>query len=235
MSKNTAATTPTYLLPVATFYVAMQLLSDITAGKLIVLAGQTVSITVLYFPLTFLLSDILTEVYGYASARRVLCLVLACSVLGSGISLLVTTMPPAPHFPSDQAYKEVFSIVPRIVVAGWLATWCGETINNYVLALMKVRTNGRHFWLRAIASTMVGQLANTSLFYGVGLSGELPAQLLLHSIITAWLFKVAIEAVCLPITTQIVKHLKQREGFDHFDTATDRNPLPLTINPARII
>lgn len=218
-----------YLLPIATLYVAAQILSDVTAGKLISLAGLSVSITVIYFPVTFLLSDVLTEVYGYAQARRVVWMVLACSIFGAAISLLVSLLPPAPHFLTNQAYKEVLSMVPRVVLAGWIATWCGEMSNSFVLAKMKLLTSGRHFWARAMASTLAGQFINTALFYGIGLSGTLPSDVLVHSVAGAWLFKVGIELVFLPLTVVVVKFLKKVERLDHFDTDTDFSPLRVSL------
>src|SRR5688572_16211030 len=118
----------------------MQLVSDVTAGKLMSVGGYGVSVTVLYFPITYIFADILTEVYGYARARAVLWTVLICSILAGLVYQLVVALPPAVGFDANEAYTRVFSQVPRILLGGWLAVFAGEILNDYVLAKLKVLT-----------------------------------------------------------------------------------------------
>lgn len=124
-------------------YVAMQLISDVTAGKIISLGGFPVSVTVLYFPVTYIFADVLTEVYGYSRARRALWIVLACSVLAGLVYQLVVYLPPAEGFDANDAYTRVLGSVPRILLGGWIAVFAGEICNDFVLAKMKVWTKGK--------------------------------------------------------------------------------------------
>jgi uncharacterized integral membrane protein (TIGR00697 family) len=126
----------------------MQLVSDVTAGKIINFAGFPVSVTVLYFPITYIFSDILTEVYGYARARSVLWTVLICSVLAGLLYQLVVYLPPAAGFSDNPAYTRVLGSVPRILLGGWIAVFAGEILNNYVLAKIKIVSNGRYLWIQ---------------------------------------------------------------------------------------
>lgn len=214
-----------YLGLITVFYVTMQLVSDVTAGKLISFFGYAVSVTVLYFPFTYIFSDILTEVYGYARARAVLWTVVACSILAGLIYQLVVILPPPSGFTANEAYTRVFRQVPRILVGGWLAVFSGEILNNYILARMKILTKGRFLWTRTIGSTLVGQLVNTIVFYVIGLYGVIPTALLAQAVLVGWLLKTGVEVVMTPITYFVVGALKRLERVDYFDTATNFNPL----------
>ena len=216
-----------YLGLITALYVAMQLISDITAGKIIQLFIFPVSATVLYFPITYIFSDILTEVYGYARARSVVWTVLSCSVLAGVIYQLVVYLPPAVGFDANDAYARVLGSVPRILLGGWIAVWAGGILNDYILAKMKVWTNGKHLWTRTIGSTVVGEFANTVLFYTIALYAVLPNNLLVASILSGWLIKVGVETVLTPWTYWVVHKLKKLEGEDYYDRDTNFNPLIL--------
>lgn len=213
-----------YLTLITVLYVTLQLVSDVTAGKIIQVVWFPVSITVIYFPLTYIFADVLTEVYGYAVGRRVLWIVLLCSVLAAALYQFVVFLPPAPGFEKNAGYVQVFGQVPRVVIGSWVAIFFGEIFNNYVLAKMKVWTNGKHLWTRLLASTVFGQLVNTALFYSIALFGVLPTNLLIESILSGWIIKVVVETLLIPVTYWIVKHLKEIEGEDFFDRKTDFNP-----------
>jgi queuosine precursor transporter len=214
-----------YFWPIVLAYITFQLVSDVTAGKIIQIGPAQVSVTVLYFPFTYVISDVLTEVYGYARARRVLWLVMASSVTAGLIYQLVVVLPPAASFNNDAAYATVFGQVPRILVAGWLAVFAGDIANNYVLAKMKIWTKGRWLWTRTIGSTLVGQFVNTAIFYLGALSGILPSNILLTAIFWAWLAKVAVEVLATPLTYAVVGFLKRREGLDYYDYQTNFSPI----------
>lgn len=209
---------------ITVLYVTMQLVSDVSAGKIIQLIAMPVSITVLYFPLTFIFADVLTEVYGYSYARRVLWTVMLCAFLAGMMYQLVVYIPPAPGFPNNDAYVTVFGIVPRILLGSWAAVFAGEILNDYVLAKMKVWTDGKYLWSRLVGSTVAGQFVNTALFYAIGLYGVLPDELLVNSIISGWFLKVIVEILLIPITYWIVAKLKAIEQVDHFDRETNFNP-----------
>jgi queuosine precursor transporter len=216
-----------YLGLLTVLYVTMQLVSDVTAGKIVQLAAFPVSATVLYFPITYIFADILTEVYGYSQARRVLWTVLACSFIACCIYQLVVYLPPAPGFTGNAAYAQVLGQVPRILVGSWVAIFAGEILNNAVLAKMKVWTNGKHLWSRLVGSTVLGQFVNTALFYTIALFGILPTDLLINSILTGWVLKVLVEIALIPATYWLVAKLKAVEQEDYFDRDTDLNPFAI--------
>ncbi len=209
---------------ITVFYVTMQLVCDVTAGKIVQLFVFPVSVTVLYFPITFIFADVLTEVYGYAVARKTLWTVMACSITAGLIYQLVVFLPPAPGFAGNEAYTRVLGQVPRILLGAWIAVFAGEILNDFVLAKMKIWTDGKHLWSRLVGSTLVGQFVNTILFYTIALGGILPTALLIESILSGWLLKVVVEIVMIPATYVIVNKLKAIEQVDFFDRDTNFNP-----------
>jgi queuosine precursor transporter len=223
-SSDIKGTALKFYWPIILAYVTFQLISDVTAGKIIAIGPAVVSVTVLYFPFTYLISDILTEVYGFERARRALWLVLGCSVVAGLAYQLVVILPPGPGFEANEAYKSVFGVVPRVLIAGWIAVFAGDIVNNFVMSRMKVMTNGAHLWLRTILSTIAGQGVNTALFYVGALWGILPTDILLQAILWGWLIKSGIEALATPVTYAVVSALKRAEGFDAYDKSTDYNP-----------
>ncbi len=207
--------------------IAFQLISDATAAKIVLIFGFGVSVTVLYFPFTYIISDIITEVYGYARARQILWYTLLSSILAGVFYQIAVLVPAAPFFEQGDAYKTVFGIVPRVLVGGWLAVFCGDISNNYVLAKLKIVTKGKFLWLRTISSTVVGQFLNTAVFYVVALGGVLPNEVLFQGIIAGWIIKTAVEAALTPVTYVVVDRVKKLEGVDHYDRDTNFNPFSL--------
>lgn len=202
----------------------MQLVSDVTAGKITAVFGLPVSVTVLWFPITYIFADVLTEVYGYAVARSVVWTVFFSSIAAGLIYQLAVLAPPAAGFDANAAYARVLGSVPRILLGGWIAVWVGGILNDYVLAKMKIWTNGKYLWTRTIGSTIVGEFANTVLFYVIALYAVLPTGLLVASILTGWVIKVGVEAVCTPLTYLVVNRLKRLESVDYYDRTTNFNP-----------
>jgi uncharacterized integral membrane protein (TIGR00697 family) len=211
--------------PIVLAYVTFQLISDVTAGKVVALGPAVVSATVLYFPITYLISDVLTEVYGYERARRALWLVMASSVTAGIVYQIVIALPPGPGFDANDAYTRVFGQVPRVLLAGWIAVFVGDIANNYVMSRMKVWTDGRWLWTRTITSTVVGEGLNTVLFYVGALWGVLPTPILLGAIFWGWWIKVGVETVLTPLTYFVVGYVKRTEGIDVYDVDADYNPL----------
>lgn len=204
--------------------ITFQLISDATAGKIILFFGVGVSVTVLYFPVVYILSDIVTEVYGYALARTILWYTVAASVVAGMMYQLAVAVPAAPFFNEGPAYSTVFGLVPRILVGGWLAVFAGDISNNFILAKLKIATKGRWLWTRTIGSTLIGQLVNTAVFYVVALSGILPGSALLQAILFGWLIKTAVEVIMTPVTYIVVGKVKRIEGIDVYDDDTRFNP-----------
>jgi len=213
-----------FLSLITALYVTMQLVSDVTAGKITVVLGFPVSVTVLWFPITYIFADILTEVYGYARARSVVWTVFFSSIIAGVIYQVAVYAPPAVGFDANPAYARVLGSVPRILAGGWIAVWVGGILNDFVLAKMKIWTEGKYLWTRTIGSTIVGELANTVLFYVIALYAVLPTQLLVASILTGWVIKVGVEVVCTPLTYLVVNRLKRAESEDYYDRATNFNP-----------
>lgn len=205
-------------------YVIFQLVCDVTAGKIVSFFGITVSVTAIYFPFTYLISDVLTEVYGYAIARKVLWRVMFASILAAILYQIAVYVPSAAGFEKGQSYTDVLGQVPRILVFGWIAVFCGDIVNNYVMAKMKIITKGKHLWSRTIGSTVAGQAVNTAVFYIGALYGIIPTDLLISAIVSGWLLKSAVEIVFTPLTYAVTNFLKREEGVDHYDTNTRFNP-----------
>jgi queuosine precursor transporter len=196
-----------------------------TAGKLIDVAGIPLSISIYYFPFVYILADMLTEVYGYAVARRVLWYCVFAQLLVIAVFEFVIHYPPSTVMTNNQSYVDVLSTAPRLVLFGTPAMFAGDTANNYVLAKMKVWTSGRFISARFVASTLCGQIVNTTVFYIFGLWGMIPTRVLTESIVVASLAKVSVELILLPVTLRISSWLKRMENVDYFDRATDFNPL----------
>ena len=213
-----------YLDLITALYITFLLISDVTAARLISVLGHPVSVTVIYFPFTYVLSDVLTEVYGYAQARRVVWHALFASILAGVFYQVVIRIPVVGEPEAESAYQMVLGAVPRTLVGGWLAVWIGGISNDYVLAKLKVITRGQYLWLRTITSTIVGETLNTMVFYLIALSGILSSSVLIEAIIAASLIKIAIEIIMTPWTYFIVNYLKRSEGIDCYDRYTDFNP-----------
>jgi queuosine precursor transporter len=196
-----------------------------TAGKLIDFMGIPLSISIYYFPFVYIFADILTEVYGYAIARRVLWYCIFAQLLAIGIFEFVIFYPPSAVMINNQSYVDVLSTAPRLVLFGTLAMFARDIANNYVLAKMKVWTNGRYISARFVTSTLSGQMVNTAVFYVFGLWGMIPNRVLTKSIVVASITKVTVELFLLPVTLKVSLWLKRIENVDYFDRATNFNPL----------
>jgi hypothetical protein len=196
-----------------------------TAGKMIDIMGIPLSISIYYFPFVYILADILTEVYGYAIARRVLWYCIFAQLLAIVIFEFVILYPPSAVMKNNQSYVDVLSAAPRLVLFGTLAMFAGDIANNYVLAKMKVWTNGSYISARFVTSTLCGQMVNTAVFYIFGLWGMIPTRVLTKSILVASLTKLGVELLFLPVTLKVSLWLKRIENVDYFDEGTNFNPL----------
>lgn len=206
-------------------FVAILLLSNlIGAAKLSTVAGFTFGAGILFFPLGYVLGDVLTEVYGYARARRCVWAGFGAMLFMALMSWVVVQLPPAEGWPDQKAYEAVFGSTWRIVFASLAAFWAGEFANSFVMAKMKLLTQGRHLWTRTIGSTIVGQGVDSLLFYPLAFYGDWTNQQVLTVMATNWLLKVMWEAVLTPITYAVVNGLKRAEGLDIYDEHTDFTP-----------
>ena len=176
---------------------------------------------ILFFPLGYVLGDVLTEVYGFARARRVVWVGFAASVFAATMAFVVVALPASPDWAGQKALAEVFGQVPRIFFASILAFWAGEMANAFVLARMKVWTAGRMLWTRTIGSTVVGQGVDSLIFYPLAFFGVWETRLVIQVLFTNYLLKVLWEVILTPVTYRIVAFFKKAEGLDVFDTQTD--------------
>jgi uncharacterized integral membrane protein (TIGR00697 family) len=182
---------------------------------------------VLFFPISYIFGDVLTEVYGYARARRVVWAGFSALVFASIMSAIILAFPPAEDWPHQPAYETVFGSTPRIVLASLVAYFCGEFCNSYVLAKMKVRSGGRKLWSRTIGSTVVGEAVDSLVFYPLAFLGNWSPSLVLSGMTANYLLKVGWEAAITPFTYLVVNFLKRAERLDHFDRETDFTPFSL--------
>ncbi|MBU2033503.1 MAG: queuosine precursor transporter, partial [Alphaproteobacteria bacterium] len=181
---------------------------------------------VLFFPVSYIIGDVLTEVYGYARARRVIWTGFAALAFMAFMAWVVVALPPAAGWEGQDAYEQVFGNTWRIVAASMIAFWAGEFANSYVLARMKVWTGGMALWSRTIGSTVVGQGLDSLIFYPLAFYGVAgwPPELLWQVVLSQWAIKTAWEALLTPFTYLVIGWLKKREGVDIYDTDTDFSP-----------
>ncbi|MCS7191086.1 MAG: queuosine precursor transporter, partial [Fimbriimonadales bacterium] len=200
------------------------LVSNIVAAKIVGIGGLVMSSAIVIFPVSYIVGDILTEVYGYRRARLVIWIGFACNLLVVLIIAAVIAMPPAPFWQHQEAFQTVLGVAPRLMVASLIAYLVGEFTNSYVLAKLKIATQGRWLWTRTISSTMVAQLLDTAIFTAIAFGGLYPAAELARMSLIEWGIKTLYEALATPITYAVVGFLKAREGVDVYDTETRFNP-----------
>ena len=206
--------------PAKTSTITLPLLGALTFG-----AGN------LFFPISYIFDDVLTEVYGYAGARRATWAGFAALIFASLMSQAIIHMPVAPNEPFNAqlqpALEIVFGATWRIALASLVGFWAGDFVNSYVMAKMKLWTSGRHLWTRTIGSTIVGEGVDSLTFYPIAFMGIWEGQTIVKVIAFNWIMKVTVEVVLTPVTYAVVGFLKRRENADTYDTHTDFNPFSL--------
>ena len=213
-----------YLDIITALFVAILIISNIASTKIFSFGSVTLDAGILLFPLIYIFGDVLTEVYGYARGRRVIWIGFLCNVLMAAIFMLVTVLPPAADWPNQKAFESVLGFTPRIVLASMIAYFCGEFINSFILAKLKVRTQGKLLWVRTIGSTLVGELFDTLLFITIAFWGVFPTPVIVSLILFNYIFKVGIETLFTPFTYLLVNKLKKAEHEDYYDKKTNFNP-----------
>jgi len=216
-----------YDLVMAAFVTVLLCANVIGAAKVAQIGGFTFGAGVLFFPISYIFGDVLTEVYGYARARKVVWAGFAALGFASFMSWAVLAFPPAPGWPHQAAYETVFGATPRIVLASLVAYFCGEFCNSYVLAKMKLFTSGRLLWSRTIGSTIVGEAVDSAVFYPLAFLGAWETDLVVRVMLSNYLLKVLWEAAMTPFTYRVVNFLKRAESEDYFDRHTDFTPFSL--------
>jgi len=186
---------------------------------------------VLFFPISYVFGDILTEVYGYARARRVIWAGFTALAFASFMAWAVVALPPAPFWKNQQAYEVAFGQAWRVAAASMFAFFCGEFVNSFVLAKMKILTQGRWLWSRTIGSTIFGEAIDSALFYPLAFygTGIIPNEKLPLVMLSQFVAKVTVEILFTPFTYAIVGWLKRAEGVDHYDRGTNFTPFTIKV------
>ena len=223
-----------WLPAITAVFVTSLIVSNIIAVKLFYAGPVILPAAIVIFPISYIFGDVLTEVYGYARARQVIWIAFLCNLLAVVAIWISIQLPPAPfwsvgiygsHEASQKAYEAILGFAPRLLMASFIAYLFGEYLNSYVLARMKIATNGRYLWMRTIGSTLVGQLADTGIFILLAFYGTIPVHVLSKLLISQWVIKCAYEAAATPFTYLVVGYLKRTENEDYYDRRTNFNPL----------
>ena len=214
------------LLFITTIFVTSLITANVIAIKVVSIGPFIVPAAIFVFPLSYIFGDVLTEVYGYRWARKVIWLGFLCNLIFVFFAWVGQILPPAPFWQGQEAYAQILGYTPRLLGASFLGYLAGEFTNSIILAKMKVLTGGRFLWSRTISSTIVGQGLDTAIFITLAFIGTpsfVPAIILYH-----WLAKVAIEAAATPLTYAVVNFLKEKEAIDTFDDKTKFNPFRIS-------
>jgi hypothetical protein len=211
--------TPSKYLPLLTaLFVTILIVSNIIAVKIGAFGGYFLPVAVVLFPLGYVLSDIITEVYGFKAMRRVIWTGFLCNLVAVLAITIGSKIPAAPFFDAQDAYARILGATPRLLIASFIAYLIGEFTNSYILSRLKVKTKGKYLWLRTITSTLIGEGLDSAIFISIAFAGILPAAQLHMLIFTQWLFKVGVEVILTPVTYGAVAALKKTEKIDTFDT-----------------
>jgi uncharacterized integral membrane protein (TIGR00697 family) len=205
--------------PAKSSHIALPIFGDVDFG-----AG------VLFFPISYIFGDILTEVYGYARARKVIWTGFGALIFAAIMSAVIVALPPAKDWPNQHVYEIAFGNTWRVAMASMTAYFCGEFVNSFVLAKLKVATNGKMWWLRFVGSTVCGEAVDSSIFYPLAFlgAGIMPDELVMKLTVVQFATKTLVEIVFLPLTYWVVAALKKAEQEDYYDRTTDFNPLKFT-------
>jgi queuosine precursor transporter len=202
--------------------------AKVSTVHLPLIGGVTFVAGVLFFPISYIFGDILTEVYGYARDRRVVWSGFAALVFAAFMAWVIVKLPPADFWRAKQpAVEEIFGNTPRIICASIIAFWCGSFVNSYVLAKMKIWTSGRWLWTRLIGSTVCGELVDTALFYSIAFGGLWKNSDLIQVALDQYVLKSLWEVIAVPVTYRVVAFLKRAEQEDYYDRHTNFTPFSL--------
>ena len=210
---------------VVALYVTSLITANTVAVKVLEIGPWVTDAGLITFPIAYIVGDVLTEVYGYAAARRVIWLGFLCNLIAVGTFQLAGVLPAESSWQNQGAYETIFGSTPRLLLASFCAYLIGEFANSYLLARMKVMTQGRWLWTRTIGSTIVGQGLDSIVFVLIAFGGVFSTGVLQDMVVTNWVLKTAYETVMTPVTYLVVNKLKQVEGIDTFDRDTNFSPV----------
>ena len=201
--------------------------SNLMAAKIFAVGDVTLSAAVLLFPVSYILNDCIAEVWGYRKARLIIWTGFAINFLVMAVFQLAVLLPPSPHWEGAPHFDYVFGLAPRLAAASFMAFLAGSLVNAYVMSRMKLATQGRHFSLRAVVSTLLGEGVDSLIFFPCAYLGLLPLKEMLVVMAGEVLLKVLYEIAVLPLTRRVVQYVKRVEGVDVFDEKISYNPLKI--------
>lgn len=222
-----------YLDIITAVFVTILLISNVASSKITSFGIFTLDAGTILFPLSYIFGDIMTEVYGYSIARRVLWIGFLCNIIMALNFMLVGALPSAPDWHNQNAYEAILGLTPRIVLASLTAYFVGEFSNSFTLAKLKIFTKGKYLWIRTIGSTVIGEFFDTLLFISIAFTGLFPMPVLISLLISNVIFKIGVEVLFTPITYIIVNKLKRAEHEDYYDYKTNFNPFIIKQKPER--
>lgn len=217
-----------YLDIITVFFVVVLLVSNIASTKIAKIGLFTLDGGTILFPLAYIFDDVLTEVYGYGRSRKIIWLGFGSALLMALVFGIVGALPSAAGWENQDAYMKILGQTPRIVIASLIAYLCGEFLNSYVLAKMKIMTKGKWLWMRTIGSTLIGELFDSAIFVIVAFAGVFERELIIQLITFNYIFKTSVEILFTPLTYWIVNFLKRREHEDYYDQKTNFNPFAVS-------
>lgn len=216
-----------YLIYIAMMFVAILLISNTVAVKIVQIGLLVFSGAIFIFPLSYMFGDILTEVYGYKETKKIIWFGFVAQILMVSFYYLIQILPSAPFWELQDSYKDILGSTPRMVLASIIAYCVGTFMNSYVLSKMKIFTQGKHLWARTIGSTVIGELFDSTIFVIIAFVGTIPNNAIISMILSFYLIKVIIEVVLTPVTYYIINKLKKVEGIDTYDHGVNYNPFNL--------
>ena len=216
-----------YFMVIVALYVTSLITANTVAVKVLEIGPWVTDAGLITFPIAYIVGDVLTEVYGYAAARRVIWLGFICNLIAVGTFQLAGALPAESSWQNQGAWDTIFGSTPRILIASFCAYLLGEFANSYVLARLKVITNGRWLWTRTIGSTIVGQGLDSVVFVLIAFGGTFSTGVVQDMIVTNWILKTAYETIATPFTYLVVNRLKAVEGIDVYDRDTNFSPVPV--------
>ncbi len=222
--KNEKATVSRLFACLMGVYITCLLLSNLIAGKMMALGSVTLPAAVILFPITYILGDVFTEIYGYKNMRTVIWMGFACSAFAVIIYMITIALPHPDFWGNQEAFATVLGTTPRVFAASLVGYLFGEFSNSMILSKLKVKTQGKNLWMRTISSTIVGEAFDTVIFISISFWGTMPTETLLQMMLFQYLFKVCYEIIFTPVTYTVVRKLKKMEDMDTYDTDVNYNP-----------
>lgn len=208
-------------------FVTCLIISNIIAVKIGAFGTYFLPVAVILFPITYIIGDILTEVYGYQAARRAIWMGFMCNLIAVIAIYIAIKIPAAPFFENQKGFEQILGFAPRLLVASFIAYLVGQFSNSFVMAKMKIKSAGKHLWMRTIGSTIVGEGLDSLIFITIAFWGVMPSSAIGGLIVTQWIFKTLFEVVATPLTYLVINYLKKTEMIDVYDKETNFNPLSM--------